>query len=341
MEVRLQPTNSYFLVGGGIQLAEFSKLLKTKNKEVTVFAAKRHAEEVLPILKLSLKEYLLRLDIKLISPEDINNDKTFLSKCNSNTIVLGFGETYKFSQQVINDYKFRLLDVMGVPLPKYRGGAHYTWMIMMKNKSTAVHLQQVTTNTVQGEFDDGMLLKSKNYNFSQSAITPNDYFKEAITEVITFLEEFVDEVDSNQVFKLKNINEENSMFMPRLHTLTNGWINWNWSGDEINSFINSFSDPYLGCSTLLNGERVFLKNSSIIDKDLNFHPFQSGLIYRISNDSICIASKGCGLMIKYLGNNLGIIDYNQQLIGKRLYTPIKEMESSMFEQPEYNSGGKT
>lgn len=339
MDVKFEFTNNYILIGGGIQLAEFAKSLIHKKKKVTVFSGKRHANEILPIANIPLSEFLSNLNIKLICPIDINIDPIFLSHSKMNSIALGFGETFKFNKIIINNFKFRLLDVMGIPLPQFRGGAHYSWMIMMENKKSAIHLQEITTNTVQGEFDDGVLIKSKEYFFSESANTPQQYFEEALKHELNFLNDFVDEVDQNVTYQTNTIDENKSLFMPRLHTITNGWVNWHWNGNDICNFINSFSTPYPGSSSLFDEKKVFLKDCELIKCEFNFHPFQSGLIYHINNNAIHVAVSGGALAIKYMGDDKGRINYSSKMLGKRIYTPIKLIEDSMFTQPKYDSNG--
>ena len=61
------------------------------------------------------------------------------------------------------------------------------------------------------------------------------------------------------------VNEKQSLFLPRLYTPKNGWINWQWRGKDIVKFINSFDEPYIGSSTRYlvdtqKGKVIFLKD---------------------------------------------------------------------------------
>ena len=47
----------------------------------------------------------------------------------------------------------------------------------------------------------------------------------------------VDEIRNGKVFELVKINENLSMYFPRLNTLKHGFIDWSWDTDEIESFI--------------------------------------------------------------------------------------------------------
>ena len=67
-----------------------------------------------------------------------------------------------------------------------------------------------------------------------------------------------------------------------MSTKIHGWINWDWDGEDIESFVNAFSDPYDGAKTRITRNEnmiIYLKKVSCI-KNRRFHPFISGIIYR-------------------------------------------------------------
>ena len=57
-----------------------------------------------------------------------------------------------------------MLNFNGIPVPKYLGGAHYTWQILNSDKSGGNVLQEITEN-----IDKGPILKSDYYELSSSA----------------------------------------------------------------------------------------------------------------------------------------------------------------------------
>ena len=96
----------------------------------------------------------------------------------------------------------------------------------------------------------------------------------------------------------------------------NGFIDWTWSAQEIVRFCYAFDNPFGGASTYLDQERVRLKQVEIDDEVVKFHPFQYGLIYRISNNHVWIAAKDGGLKVgQILKPNLTVIR-----VGKRFVT---------------------
>ena len=197
-------------------------------------------------------------------------------------MAIGFGEPWKFNNKFINKYKGKLIDFMCIPLPLFRGGAHYTWMSLMSEKKSAVCLQEITTNTLQGVFDDGKILLKKTYNIKENS-KPQNFFDLERKNTNLLLKYFFDKIINKKKLLKVPVNEKQSLFLPRLYTPKNGWINWQWRGKDIVKFINSFDEPYIGSSTRYlvdtqKGKVIFLKDVSWENKRTKFHPFQSGLI---------------------------------------------------------------
>ena len=68
--------------------------------------------------------------------------------------------------------------------------------------------------------------------------------------------------------------------MPRLNTKIHGFIDWNWKAKHIVDFVNAFDEPYQGASTFIKGKKYLLKNAKLLKHKINFHPFQSGIIFK-------------------------------------------------------------
>ena len=77
-----------------------------------------------------------------------------------------------------------------------------------------------------------------------------------------------------------NINNDKSTYWPRINSKKNAWINWEWTADEIVSFIKSCSSPYIGAGTFLEKKIVRLKYAQKAKSKIKFHPYQYGIIYK-------------------------------------------------------------
>jgi methionyl-tRNA formyltransferase len=63
---------------------------------------------------------------------------------------------------------------------------------------------------------------------------------------------------SKKDFRIRNQEEKDSTYFPRLNSLNQGFIDWEWDCGEALRFIRAFDDPYCGASTFLNERRVFI-----------------------------------------------------------------------------------
>jgi methionyl-tRNA formyltransferase len=128
--MKFNKINKVILFGGAPLLAATVKLLNDAKIEVIVFTSPRHAVEILDSSGCTLREALDISACKYIETEDINTCLSLRKEITEFTLGIGMGEAWTFDEDLINLFRGRLLDFMGIPLPRYRGGAHYTWMIL-------------------------------------------------------------------------------------------------------------------------------------------------------------------------------------------------------------------
>ena len=326
------------LFGGAPLLVATARYLKDNGTAVRIYTSPRHASESLDASGTTLEQALIGLGLPFVSTEDINLEETLPSEIGAGTLGIGMGEAWSFSPQLIKSFAGRLIDFMGIPHPRYRGGAHYTWMILRGERQGGCNLQVINEAMVQGEYDDGEIVKSSSYSFPITARTPLDFFAAAVPNEIAFIRDFLYEVKADKEFVLQKPDESKSLFLPRLNTMIHGWINWEWDGQNIERFICAFDEPYIGASTRLNGIRVHLKGASFGSDEIAFHPWQSGLITRITPDEVyVIATQSGHLKVKSITASKGEILPKNPRIGDRLITPIADLESALGFRANYGS----
>lgn len=332
--------DNIILMGGSPLLAEFAISLKNSKKySVTVFTCSRQLKEVIGKGNETLEYVLKKNNIVFYCPKDICKDKRFQAFSTKTTLAIGIGEVWTFDSNTIRKFQGRLLDFMGIPLPRYRGGAHYSWMILKNDRCGACNLQLINEDMVQGVFDSGEIVLSKKYRFPPGAKIPQDYFDFAVKTELDFLKGFLRQSENGRIFKLKKLDESLSMYFPRLYTLKHGFINWNWGTDDIAAFISAFDDPYKGASSFVNGKRIFLKDCYSSKNDGTFHPFQAGLIYKTQPGSIFVATADGSLIIKKAVDESGNNILPAFRVGQRLFTPEDKLRESMCFSAEYNNEG--
>ena len=326
------------LLGGSPLIAEAAREL-AKSHEVAIFSCARQLEERMDADGTTLEQLLRKNGTKYFCADDINSDKNFLLLVSPTTLAIGIGEAWTFTPAVLRKFNGRLVDLMGIRLPKFRGGAHYTWQILMNDHQGCCNIQEVNEEMVPGGFDSGAILKRKEYQLSASAKIPMDYFREAGRQELAFILEFVREVKEGKSFMGQMPDESQSLFMPRLYTKEQGYINWQWDAKDIEKFIRAFDDPYAGASTFAGGRRVFLKKARLAAGEGEFHPFQAGLIFRTHGGEIFVAAAGGALAIKGAQDEKGKSMISSLKAGERLHTPTKYLEHAMEYSANYSTKG--
>ncbi len=328
------------LFGGSLTLVGLAQWLKSEHMKVFIYTSPRHAAEPLGTDGKTLAERLDRLELSYIETEDINAQHELVDEITPTTMGIGIGEAWSFDAEIIEAFGGRLLDYMGIPLPRYRGGAHYTWMILREDRDSGCCLQVINTDMVQGVFDSGEIVKSRSFQFPQTARIPDDYFDAEVEQAILFIKEFLVEVQQGKDFILKDLDESKSLYLPRLYTIKQGWIDWSWSGRDIERFIRAFDSPYMGASTIMDGDRVFLKDAHLEGTEAPFHPFQSGLITRLSEEEgAVVATREGHLHIKRVFDEKGQSLLPTLNAGMRFFTPLDQLEKALTYKATYGSKG--
>lgn len=325
------------LFGGSRLLARAAvELSGLKDYEIVVFSSPRHLNGLIDGDN-TLKAVLAKHKVAFFSEEDINSSVRVGKFIDSNTLGVAMGASWVFQKSFVRRFANPLLDFMGIDLPRYRGGAHYTWQILFSNKKGCCNLQIIYGG--KGTFHKGPVIKHKVYRLSSGCRLPVDYFREALPVEMDFLLEFLREAKQGRIFKMHRLDESKSTYFPFLHTLSNGWIDWSWSADEIVRFICAFDDPYGGASTRHNGKRVLLKGADIEKKDRMAHPFAAGLIIHKNDKFIKVMARGGILRIS------GVTDIRKNPAikkikpGDRFISLHDDLERASGFKAEYSAGG--
>jgi hypothetical protein len=328
--------NHIILLGGSRCTLELAIHIKEHTKfKLNLFTASRQLDDVIYADGRTFEQCLIECKLNYFVSENINECDEFFTCITDKSLGVGLGEAWSFEEKIISKFDGRLVDLMGIRLPQYRGGAHYTWQILRGSKMGACNIQVVNEQMIQGVFDSGEILKSKEYLFPAQSRIPDDYFSFATLQEINFVSEFLEEVSQGVTFQKFTLQENFSMYFPRLSTLKNAFIDWNWDSVDIESFICAFDDPYSGSSTSINGELVRVKKARYESNDGNFHPFQSGLIYKIYNQNIYVATRQGTIIISQVNNEFDLSIINNLSIGDRFITPQEWIHRGLSYKIEY------
>lgn len=288
------PNPSVVWIFGGSQiLLQLAKWLVSKDYVVRIFTSPRHERE--PMLGSTLGLLLRKEVLFYSSVEELPDDLHM--EIGQNDMGFGLGQAWGFSPEIVAAFGGRLLDVMAIPLPRYLGRAHVTHMILRRDRSMGCSLQEITVNTDQGKCHDGLVFEDSRFVIPETCRKPADYFEHMDKMVLNFIRDFLLKVESGATFFGDHINMKHSMFLPGLKTDMHGFIDWSWRGYDILSFIDAFDSPYAGAVSRINGHIVHLKDATL-EKETSYHPFHSGLVTRITDDGVFIATTTGHLIVK-------------------------------------------
>ncbi len=323
------------LFGGSDILPRLVVNLQLKGYAVHVYTSPRQAAENIrgETLISALKRVCLS---EPIVAEDIN--ATFDMDLAMGTIGLGIGEAWCFGKAIREAFGNRLLGFMSIPLPRYRGGAHISWAIMRGERDWGGSLQMITANTVPGECDDGDIVSQWYYDIPAYCRIPQQWFDYCGERDIQGICDFLTMVAKGRAFHPIPVEGDGSLFLPRLRTADNSWIDWSQPADQLERQICAYDDPYAGAKTYLYdphfGDReVALKGVSWDGLRQTVVPFQRGLVLRIQ-DGIRIAAMGGEITVKSVLQN-GADFTSLVRVGMRFHVPIANLEKAMHSIPLY------
>ena len=312
------------LIGGGELLLYTATVLKKKKIDFSILVSKRHSVE-----KFNNISFIDFLKEKNINYKVIANINSNIMNVNSiikrNSLAICFGPSWIFSKKILKLFNNNMFNINLIPLPKYMGGAHFTWQILNNNFNGGVYFQKITNKLDQGPILLGKIFRVKRIN----NVDPSHFFRENMRYGKKFIDSLIIKIKNNFKFQMKDFNKKYSSreYFPRLLTKKNGFINWNWSMSDIVKFCNAFDSPYTGAQTYHKNKIINLRSVSVYKKK-KFHPFVNGLIIKKNNNNIYVALADGIIKIVYLINQNKI--YNNKVYqGDRFYTPNKVIVDSL------------
>lgn len=323
-------------MGQGELLLRLAKRLKERKYDVLIVISPRDTKEktIVDSKNRNFEDALRKENMEFIISKDINNEKNLMKKINENTIGISLGAAWIFKEEFIKKFNGRLVNTHGTRLPQDRGGGDFSWRILRGER-----LGYNIIHVIDPGVDTGTIIKYREYLYPHWCRIPNDYRKHSIEKYLELLEEFIDEIEKKQEFKEINQQEYFSSYWPRLCTDIHGYINWKWKLKELDSFICAFDDPYKGATTFVKDMKVRLKKSSISVNDGPFHPFQKGIIYRISKNLLFVATEDGTLIINSIEDEKGNNIIDKIKVGDRFFTPSEYLEKAMQFRAVYTPSG--
>lgn len=325
--MKFKKIEKFYLFGSGENMHFFAnKIQKYFSSEIYVFMSNNQKNE--KYKNLNLLNYYKKLNINLTF---INNpNKYFKKKKINNSVAICFGSKWIYDDKIIKMFDNGIYNINPIPFPNYMGGAHFTWQILNSNFDGGIYLQEITK-----ELDRGPILDVKKVVIKRNCKYPMDYFNTYNPQIKKFLIQILLKMKNNKNFRKLDSKSlfSKRIYLPRLSTDINGYINWEWRISEIVRFCRAFSYPYSGAKTFYKNKIVSIQEIEIYKKQ-KFHSFCNGIIIRKNLDRIYVLHKDGILLIKKLVNNKNKIINKYVKQGDRFYTTLSALEKSQIYRPK-------
>ncbi len=337
MNVEFGRIDKIAVFGGSWLTAALIPLLRKQGIPFILFTSARHADEVVTREGKTLRQVAAHHQVEVQISDDINFEPRVASFVDQHTLGIALGAAWVFSPATAALFSGRLLDFMGIPMPQFRGGAHYTWQILQGNRNGSCILQVVHGGLAT--FHQGEIVTRRDYLFPDTVRIPQDYFDSALREETVFLEEFIAAIKAQHSFPVRELDESTRTYFPFLNTIKQGFVDWRWNTEEIERFICAFDGPYMGATSFIGTRRVHLKDCRADAPAFRGHPFMAGLIFSVNKDSVRVATRDANILI---GTVLDADGHNlipQLNTGDRFYTPQSWLDDAMKFSASYGAHG--
>lgn len=329
---------SVVLIGGGDLMRQTARMVQASGLRTTIILAPRHAEEFLPVAGEPTNKAFADDGSTVHVVQDINAwpELESVDGVGANSLALCFGPPWKFGEHVLARFGAGMINFNGIPIPRYLGGAHYTWQILNGDRTSGCFLQEITMDV-----DRGPILRRQLFDLPDNVRIPEDYFLANHEEGCRFMEQVIADMRADEMFDPNEFSslDEGRLYFPRLNTLENGWIDWSWTGREIERFCCAFDRPYAGASTLLDGTVVRLSDVRLTETMDALHPFVAGLVVRNTGQEACIATCGGLLAVAAARLQDGGDAIEMLTEGRRLHTPPERLSIALTNSPALTANG--
>lgn len=325
--------DKYLFIGGTAFLSMILDRIRT-DRAISVATCKWFLKEPSHLKGVDFESFLKNRSIDFNVFEEIRKNREFARLVGPRTLGISVSAPWIMTADVINLFKRKLVNIHGSDLPLYRGGAGMTWQMLKGDKRG-----RYTIHFLTERIDEGDILKQGKFDYPRDVVTQSDFQSYKRGKMTEGIISFLGMVERESDFYPKAQPEHLSSYWPRLNTGINGYVNWDWTCNEIVRFINAFSDPFDGAQTFLDGLKVRIKNASMEKSDDHFHPFQAGIIYRKYKKGLYVATREGTLVIRTINDENNKPYFDKVKSGSRLFTPRRYIDESMTRRVYYNSQG--
>lgn len=231
------------------------------------------------------------------------------------SLLVSIGSPWIVKPEILDLFEGWAINFHPGSLPGNRGASAISWAVMNREPSPSYSLHILDTR-----IDGGSLILSEKFFAMDKLATVLEVNELQQSVLEKLLDRFFSLLQSGKPLDLEHQSgQQRSHYFPALSAEHNGWINWDWSGAEILSFIKAFSLPYSGASTLHNGRRLRVLNADFVGTEGTLHPFARGVIVGKIHDVCRVAVDGGEIILRQ--GDIEVAPAPGLREGDRLYTP--------------------
>lgn len=214
-------------------------------------------------------------EISLLESDDVNDEETvkWIKELDPRYII-SVGCRNILKPYFLDIFYKKVINVHTTPLPKYRGAASDTWMILNGEWGTK---QYGCMHFIDEGIDTGDIIAKEYYKIPERCY-PIDIFKKRMDLYSSLVPKGLNKLNSEGFKPIKQDSSKATTF-PRLFTPKDGRVDFkNFAGNEIIRFIHAFGYPYEGAHVYLSDKKVNILEAEFFE-DNRFHSFANGLIF--------------------------------------------------------------
>ena len=234
-------------------------------------------------------------DIDVHESENVNNKETIEKIKNYKPdFIISIGCRNILKVHFLDEFSNKVLNIHTTPLPRYRGAASDSWMIL--NGETGKE-NYGCLHYIDAGIDTGDIIAKSYYTISKKSY-PIDVFKTRMGIFEDLILKGFQNLQNPDFESEKQLMADATTF-PRLYTPRDGKIDFQtFTGEEIVLFSYAFGYPFEGAFCFFKDKKINILEAEFYT-DIVFHSFSRGLIFgKNEQDQYKISVRGGYLLIK-------------------------------------------
>jgi len=214
-------------------------------------------------------------NIDIFESSDINSIETInLIKSYHPEYIISVSCRNIIKSDFLNTFNRKVLNIHTTPLPKYRGRASDSWMILNGEWGNELY---GCMHFVDEGIDSGDIVAKSFYEVPNKSY-PIQIYKVRLDTFKKLIIKGLHNLSNDSFVPEKQKIEEMTVF-PRLKTTVDGKLDFEkYNGEELEKFIYAFGYPHEGAFCYLGKERVHILEADFFYENC-FHPKCYGLIF--------------------------------------------------------------